>query len=194
VTGDKSQFLQHYNHQQIWFVSAEEVLTKVASTMAAPKTMLTVFLSIHSAIFIDWLPPWEEFNSGYFCEKRPEPLFQVLLSGCGAGSPRSILHFDNAAPHRSAVIENCFQSCQFRHALQLPYGPDISLSGFFLFGDLKPKLKAEELGSMGELHDVVKELLGQVISETIQRVSEHGIGKLNQVIYIGVDYVSSQLS
>jgi hypothetical protein len=37
--------------------------------MAAPKTMLTMFLSIHGTIFVDWLPPGENFNSGYFCEK-----------------------------------------------------------------------------------------------------------------------------
>jgi hypothetical protein len=31
--------------------------------------MLTVFLSLHGAIFIDWLQPGEKFNSGYFWEE-----------------------------------------------------------------------------------------------------------------------------
>jgi hypothetical protein len=46
--------------------------------MAAPKIMLTVFLSIDSAILINWLTPGEKFNDGYFCEKRLEPLSEIL--------------------------------------------------------------------------------------------------------------------
>jgi hypothetical protein len=40
--------------------------------------MLTVFLSIDSAIFIDWLPPGDKFNRGFFYDKMLEPLSQVL--------------------------------------------------------------------------------------------------------------------
>jgi hypothetical protein len=88
-------------------------------------------LSIHGAIFIDWLPPRERSNGGYFCENIPESLSQILHGGRNAGSPTSILHFDNAAPHQSAVIESYFQSCQFRHAPQSPYSHAITPCGFF---------------------------------------------------------------
>jgi hypothetical protein len=113
--------------------------------------MLTVFLSIHGVIFIDWLPPGEKFNSGYFCKKILEPSSQVLHNGRGTGSPRSRVDFDNGAPHRPAVTENCFQNCHFRHAPQPLYNPDISPSDFLIFGDLKTKLKVEELESMEQL-------------------------------------------
>jgi hypothetical protein len=53
LMGDQSWFLQYYNHLQIWRLSADEVLIRMARTIAAPKTMLTVFLSIHDALFID---------------------------------------------------------------------------------------------------------------------------------------------
>jgi hypothetical protein len=45
VTGDEYCFLQHYDHERIWCVSADEVPTRVRPTMVAPETMLTVFLS-----------------------------------------------------------------------------------------------------------------------------------------------------
>jgi hypothetical protein len=71
------------------------------------------------------------------------------------------VHFDTAAPHRSAEIEKRFQWCHFRHVLQPLYNSGISPWDFFLFGDLKPKLKDEEFETMEELQWKVQERLGQ---------------------------------
>jgi hypothetical protein len=81
VTGDESWFLQHYNHRQSWCLSADAVAIRVARTTAAQKITHMVFLSIHGAIFIVWVPPGEKFNSGHFCKKILEPLFQVCRAG-----------------------------------------------------------------------------------------------------------------
>jgi hypothetical protein len=157
--------------------------------ITAPKTMATVFIGIHGVIFIDWLQPGEKFNRGYFCEKILESFSQVLHLGRGAGSPRPTVHLDNAALHQPALTENCFPNSQFRHAPQLPYSPDISPCDFLLFGDLETKRKGVELESMEKLQDRVKELFGQVTSETMQRVYEYPIGRLNQEMHTGGDYV-----
>jgi hypothetical protein len=130
MTGGESRFLQQYDHQQNWCVSADEVSTKVTHTRTAQKTMLLVFLSIHGAIFISRLPPGEKINSGYFCEQIIGSLSEILHGGRTVDSPGSIVHLDNAAPRRPSVTENCFQSCQFRHAPQPPDSPEISPRGF----------------------------------------------------------------
>jgi hypothetical protein len=101
--------------------------------------MLAVFSSVNGAIFISWLPPREKFSSGYFCERILERLSEILHNRYAAPSTRSTLHFDNAARHRSAVIENCCESCQFRHDSKPRYSPDISPCYFFLFDNLKRK-------------------------------------------------------
>jgi hypothetical protein len=78
------------------------------------------------------------------------------------------MHFNNAVLHRSAATGKCLQSCQFRHAPQPPESRDISPCDFFLFGDLKMKLKGEELESTEELQNRVKELFGHGPSEAMQ--------------------------
>jgi hypothetical protein len=55
VTGDESWFLQHYDHERMWCVSADEDPTRVCPRIAASKTILTVFLSGRGAIFINWI-------------------------------------------------------------------------------------------------------------------------------------------
>jgi hypothetical protein len=43
--------------------------------------MLTVFLSIHGAIFIGWLSPGEKFHNRYFCEKYSSRLPRSCTTG-----------------------------------------------------------------------------------------------------------------
>jgi hypothetical protein len=151
--------------------------------------MLTVFLSVRGAAWITWLPPQAKFNSTNFCQNVLEPFAHILHSGRNTHSGRPIVRFDHATPHRSARRENCFEACGFRHAPQPPSSPDISPCDFFLFGDLKMKLKGEEFEILEELQERVEELLGLINSELMERVSEHWIERLNQLIDTNGDYV-----
>jgi hypothetical protein len=113
----------------------------------------------------------------------------MLHSERATGSPRPVLLFDNAAPRGSAVPENCFESCQFRHAPQPPYSHEIGPCGFFLFSNLETKLNGEQFNAMEELQRRVDELLGQVVADTMRRVFERWIQRLNQGTATDVDYV-----
>jgi hypothetical protein len=77
------------------------------------------------------------------------------------------------------MTENHLQRCQFGLGPQLPYTPDISSYDFFLFDDLKPKLKGEEFQTTEELQESLKEPLGQLSPKTMPRVYEHRIKRLN---------------
>jgi hypothetical protein len=151
--------------------------------------MLTVFLSVRGAVLINCRSPQAKFNSTYFCQNLLESLAHILHSGRNTHSGRPLVHFDNATPHRSARSENCFEACGFRHAPQSPYSPDISACDFFLFGDLTTKLKSEEFETLEELQERVEEFLGLINSELMERVYEHWIERVNQLIDTNGDYV-----
>jgi hypothetical protein len=153
----------------------------VVHAIAAPKTTFRVFLSINGAIFINWLPPGEKINSANSCEKMLRSLSEILHSRRAAPSARPILHFGNGARHRSAVTEKCFENCEFRHARQPPHSADISRCNFSI-RDLKTKVQGEEFEMMEELQGQDEKLLGEVTSDTMRRVYEHWIERLNQVI------------
>jgi hypothetical protein len=189
VTWDESWFLRHSEHERNWCLSADEIPTKVRPTIGVRKTMLTVFLSVRGAVLITWLPHQAKFNSTYFCQNLLQQLAHILHSGRNTHSGRPRVHFDNATPHRSARSENCFQACGFHHAPEPPYSHDISPCDFFLFGDLKMKLKGEEFETLEEFQEWVEELLGLINSELMERVYEHWIERLNQLIDTNGDYV-----
>jgi hypothetical protein len=58
--------------------------------------MVTVFFGINGAVFINWPPPGEKFDSGYFYEEILDPLSETLHNRRAARSARPIRHFDNA--------------------------------------------------------------------------------------------------
>jgi hypothetical protein len=89
-----------------------------------------------------------------------------------------------------AVTENCFWSCQFRHAPQLPYGHDISPCDFFLFGDRKAKLKDEELESMEEVQDGVKEL--QALDQEAESSNTHSGETTSKDNYPHISFTSEE--
>jgi hypothetical protein len=78
---------------------------------------------------------------------------------------------------------------QFPHALQPPYNPDMSPCNFFLSGDLKTKLRGEEVESVDALQTRVEELLGQITPDQMGWVYGHWIERLEQVIATNGDYV-----
>jgi hypothetical protein len=113
--------------------------------------MLAVFVSVHGAIFINWLPPGERFNSGYFCQQILKPPSQILHNERATGSARPVVYCGNATFHQSVGNEKCSQSRQFRRAPRPPSGRDISPCDFFSFGGLKTKLKSEQFDTMEAL-------------------------------------------
>jgi hypothetical protein len=173
VTGDESRFLQHYDHKRIWYVLADEVLTMVSPPIAASKTILTMFLSVRGAIFINRLYSASKFDGNSFYQSVLRPLAQILQSGRNTHSPKPIVHFDNATLHRSIATETFFEGCRFRHVPQPPYSHDISPCDFFLFGDLKAKLGGEEFETLEQLQERLEELLSQITPEIMERVYRH---------------------
>jgi hypothetical protein len=119
VTKDESEFLQHYDHERMWRVSAEEVPTRVRPTIAASKTMLTVFLSGRGAIFLNWLRSRGKVNSNYFCQHILRSLAQILHSGRNTRSPRPIVHFNNATPHRLPATDLFLKAADSLMSLKL---------------------------------------------------------------------------
>jgi hypothetical protein len=127
-----------------------------APTISGSKTMLTVFLSDRGAIFIKWLRSRGKFNSTYFFQQIPGSFAQIMHSGRNTHSPRPIVLFDNGTPHLSAATQSLFEGCRFHHAPQPLDSHDISPCDFFLFGDLKAKLRGEGFGTLEQLQERVK--------------------------------------
>jgi hypothetical protein len=99
--------------------------------IADRKTMLTIFLSIHDAIFIDWLPLGEKFNSGCFPEEYPNR-FPKSCTALNARSPRPIV--DLTMPHliSQSSLKNVFRVANSDTLSNLPMAlTSVSVTSFY---------------------------------------------------------------
>jgi hypothetical protein len=150
--------------------------------------MLIVFLSGRGAIVINWLSS-RVSSTTTTSANMYLALSQILHSERNIHSPGPIVHFDNTTPLRSAVTESFFEGCRFRHAPQPPDSHDISPCDFFLFGDLKAKLRGEGFEMLEQLQERVEALLREITPELMERVYRHWIERLDQVIRTSGDYI-----
>jgi hypothetical protein len=121
-------------------------------------------------------------------EANPAEITSADVKGSRLGQESEAVDSEMGGRHRG-LTEQCFVDSKFRHAPQPPYSPDISPCDFFLFGDLKTKLRGEEFEGVGALQARVEELLGQVTPDLMRRVYKHWIERLKQVISTNGDYV-----
>ena len=71
-----------------------------------------------------------------------------------------------------------------------PYSPDIAPCDFYLFGDLKQKIKGHELKNERDLRVFLESHLSEITESKILEVFHSWIGKLEAMIAANGEYVS----
>jgi hypothetical protein len=135
----------------------------IRTSSSAISNRRTVLIRLRKVRFVGATPAFLERNAALIIY----PARIIFPTG------RPIVHFDNATPHRAAGGEQWSLDSQFRHAPQPPSSPDVSPYDFLLFGDLKTQLRGEEFESMDVSQTRVEELVGQITSDQMRRLSAH---------------------
>jgi hypothetical protein len=77
-----------------------------------------------------------------------------------------LLH-DNAPAHKAASVCQFLTPKKYYKPLSLPYSPDLSLTDYFLFPELKMKLKRLRFADVAEIQEAVTDELKKVQKEKI---------------------------
>jgi histone-lysine N-methyltransferase SETMAR len=117
-------------------------------------------------------------NAEYY---RDHILTKLIRLRPQAGERNLVIHADNASPHPA---EKCRTFCAengLRLATHAPYSPDLAPSDFFLFDYVKDRLQRIGFASREELLAAITEVLDEIPPETLPRVFEHWIERLEWV-------------
>jgi hypothetical protein len=83
-----------------------------------------------------------------------------------AGKRKFVIHAGNFLCHTAKVVLD-FLWQKVRFVPHPPYFPDIALSAFFLFGDLKRELRASRFQTAEELLAELQKLMCEISPETL---------------------------
>jgi hypothetical protein len=141
ITGDESWFCLEYQQASQWSVSRNEVPQRVDPAIGTTKFMLTTIWGVNGFHSLDLMPSQCRFDAQYSMANVMGPLASTVFPlGRTRYTPRLNVHLDNCCVHCSKVAEQFSIENQLLYVPHPPYGPDLALSDFWLFGRIKTGL------------------------------------------------------
>ncbi|KAJ7345700.1 hypothetical protein JRQ81_001650 [Phrynocephalus forsythii] len=102
--------------------------------------MLSIFWDSHGVILTDYLPKGETLNSDYYCNLLGKLCDALKQKCCGMISKGVHLLADNASVHMALASVVTTHRLGYEVLQHPPYSPDLALSDFFLFPEMKKPL------------------------------------------------------
>jgi hypothetical protein len=134
---------------------------------------------------VNWLSQGAVFNRGYFDENILQPIAAEL---CREEKKKyyswTLPQMENMRPRASKRNLAQMDELCFKRVVHPPFGLDVALSNFFLFGWLKSKPSSRSMGEIGELFETVDETRSTLRLDTIATVFGNWIERLKQFIII----------
>jgi hypothetical protein len=151
---------------------------------------VTIAWNVLGFHLVEALPKGRHFNAEYY---RNNILTQLIRIRPQAGERNLVIHADNASPRAAQKCRTFCAENGLLLAIQPPYSPDLGPSDFFLFGYVKDCLQGIVFVSREESLAGISDVLDEISPETLPRVFEHCIERLEWVSQNnGEDYRSDK--
>jgi hypothetical protein len=163
ITGDESCFMFEYQHAVKWSLCREDVSERVRQQIGTKKFMLTVIWGVDGFHVVDLMTSQRTFNSEYFVSHVLAPMVAKVFSrGKIPHTRRLQFHLDNCRVHFSKVTEPFVAGNHIGYVPHPPYSPDLALSYFWLFGDVKTSLVDQIFDEPEQLLEAITEFLNEI--------------------------------
>ena len=191
ITADESWFRYEHFPDGAWAAASEDVQARERQRLSPQKTMIIVFWGVGGFHYIEVLPANTTLTGCYAADLLRRLDVSVRSCRPKMGTHGMTLHWDNARPHRSAVVVETIRDLHMSQIPHPPYSPDLSPCDFFLFGEIKRRFKAEgrTFHNSDEVLAAVKAETASITRETREKVFDEWVRRLEYVIASGGDYV-----
>jgi histone-lysine N-methyltransferase SETMAR len=124
--------------------------------------MLTIVWNPSGFHLINILPKGFKLNASFYVTQILGRLSDSRRTQVGRTNRKLWVHADNARPHTATATLQFMQQNAMRRAPHPPYSPDLALSDFYLFNDIKQLLLECEFTDRDSLLQVVRDILGGI--------------------------------
>ena len=159
VTGDET-WVHHYDPESKqesmqWAEKGSKPPTKARVRASAGKVMLTVFWDYKGILMVDYLPHKQTINAQYYIEIIRRLRQTIIDKRRGLMRRGPYLLHDNAPSHKAGIAQDAIRQSGLRQLDHPPYSPDLALSNFHLFPNLKKALRGRHFANDEELINAV---------------------------------------
>lgn len=188
ITLDESWFYFEYSYDSIWVQENEKPPTRPKKMISSKKCMLTIVWTRNKILFIDLLPKGVKFCSTYFINNILQRIVHMYKSESRSRQTIIHLHMDNARPHTAKCVKDFCERNGINILPHPAYSPDIAPSDFYLFGDIKLRLKGVSCESGEEVLEKVEKICKAIPQKILQNVFNEWLTRLDWVVKNGGMY------
>jgi hypothetical protein len=141
---------------------------------------------------LEALPKDTKFNQDYFIKHIfPELYTEKTRISRKTGFPVFSVHIDNSMCYNGRKVSDIFTRRRIERAPHPRYSPDISPCDFWLFGNLKHKMKDQEFESQQGILKAIAKIWTDLTFEDVQRVFQEWMERVTWVIGNNGEYYPS---
>ena len=134
-----------------WTAAGERRSKRPKTQQWDGKVMASVSWDVHGTLFIDYLEKGKTINSDYYMVLLDRLSAEIKKKRPHMLQKKALFHQENASCHKSMKTKVKLNELSFELLLHPPYSPDLALSDYWLFNDLKKMLQGKRFGSNEEV-------------------------------------------
>lgn len=104
-----------------------------------------------------------------------------------------MLHHDNAAPHKSAIVTEYLQNERVKLLPHPPYSPDLAPCNFFLFPRIKKEPEGKSFNSVESLARAVQAVVDDIPKEDYEKSFQSWQNRLQRCIDFNGEYFEGMI-
>jgi histone-lysine N-methyltransferase SETMAR len=189
ITLDESWFYLSTDYEQIWLPYGKNPPERERKLISSTKIMIAIVWRASGILLIKMLPKGRKFKCQYMIDDILKPLCERLNVSRDPSSRKFVIHFDNAKPHNGKIVQEYFKANRLRRAPHPAFPPDVAPTNFFLLGYVKDQLQGRTFEDGESLLDAVEEIVTSIPQETLQKVYQEWLRRLEAVIASDGDYI-----
>ena len=132
----------------VWKHPSSPSPTKALISKSAGKVMAIIFCDIQGIILNHFVPPKTTVTGNYYATViQSELLLAIKRKHPHLERSGILLHHDKAPSHNSRIVMDTSQQTRYRLLPHPPYSPDLAICDFWLFPNLKNRLRGNKYES-----------------------------------------------
>jgi hypothetical protein len=167
---DTSWFYLNMDHEPIWLRPDEEIPQREYHTVQSENVMITTVWNSSGFHRIKLLPKGFKFKASYYLTQILDPLSVWRGTQIRRTNRKLIVHADNARPQTAKVTLDFMERNAVKRAPHPQFWPDLALSDFCLFGDVRQFLRGYEFADREALFHAIEDSLRGIEKVTLEDV------------------------
>jgi histone-lysine N-methyltransferase SETMAR len=197
VAGDETRIYSYdpetKQQSTVWVFDDEQLPTKVTRSRSAAKQMVAVFFSRRGLVAAVPLVEQKTVNAEWYCTVCLPAVFDKLQeTRPGTGLRGILLHHDNAPAHTAAQTIDFLHTTGVQLVSHPPYSPDLAPCDFYLFPEIKKRLRGKRYESANAAVAVMNDILDDIPKENFSKCFEKWFDRMDKCIRVDGCYFEKQ--